>query len=349
MSVQTQSQESTTIGGYGELHFNKPDAGQGVLDFHRFVLFVAHTFNDNLTFKSELELEHTKLEAGEDRGGEIALEQAYLDWQFSEAIGLRAGLLLTPIGTLNEVHEPSTFNGVERPNVDRVVIPSTWRESGAGIYGRIADGMKYQLYLVAGLTAEGLSGASGIRGARQEGLMSSASNPSVTGQLEYIPIAGLSLSGSFFAGKSTGGVDSLGGGVVTLLAGAAQFSDGPFSIRCLGAFTTITDTKAINAAFGKSAGSEIYGFYVEGAYDVAPLIVRETEFRLDLFARLERYDTQAKVVGFDADPANDRTDVTLGLTFKPTYNTVFKFDYQIFVDATDRSMKQFNLGVGYSF
>jgi hypothetical protein len=346
----SQTEEATTVGGYGELHYNEPDGTpQGKLDFHRFVLYLGHSFNDKLSFKSEVELEHTKLEAGSTNGGEIAIEQAYLDWHFNQSIGLRAGIILPPVGIINQFHEPPTFHGVERPNVDRTIIPSTWRESGAGIYGSLSEGVNYQLYLVAGLKAEGFSGSGGIRGGRQEALESSILNPSFTGRVDFIPETDLKIGGSFFFGNTTQGIDSLGNGTLTLLSGDVQYSVERFSLRAVGAYEMISDAEKINNALGNNVADNLYGFYVEGAYDVMPFFCEESEHSLLPFIRYEKYNTQASVTGFTADDRNNRNEITLGISYKPTYNTVFKFDYQFFSNAAEVNTKQLNLGIGYNF
>ena len=348
-----QSQETTTIGGYGELHYNEPDgAAKGRLDFHRFVLYLGHSFNDKLSFKSEIELEHTKIEATSSGGaesGEVAIEQAYLDWQFNEHIGLKAGIILPPIGIINQIHEPPTFNGVERPNVDRIIIPTTWRESGVGIYGTLSEGVKYQLYVMAGLRAEGFNGSNGIRGGRQEALESSPTNPSFSGRVEYVPTSDLKFGGSFFAGNTTQGDSALGSGMLSLISGDVQYNIERFTFRAVGAFESTSDAQKINVAFNNNVADQIYGFYVEGTYNIMPLFAPECEFILSPFVRYEKYNTHAKVTGFIANTAYDRNEVTLGATLKPTYNTAFKIDYQFLNNAADSNTKQLNLGIGYSF
>jgi len=344
-----QTQESTTVGGYGELHYNEPDGDtKGTLDFHRFVLYLAHTFNDELSFKSEVEIEHTKIEAGASSGGEVAIEQAYLDWHFNKSIGLKAGILLPPIGIINQFHEPPIFNGVERPNVETNIIPATWRESGAGIYGELSEGWKYQLYVMAGLKAEGFT-ANGIRGGRQEALESSPMNPSLTGRIDFVPQPELRIGGSFFVGNTTDGIDSLGSGTLSIISGDVQYAVGRFSLRAVGAFESIGNADKINAAFGNRVADQLYGFSIEGAYDIMPLLNSTSEFKLLPFLRYEKYNTQAKVTGFTANDAYDRNEITLGLTFKPTYNTAFKTDYQFLNNAAGTNTKQFNLGIGYNF
>ncbi|HTK82384.1 MAG TPA: hypothetical protein VL633_08850 [Bacteroidota bacterium] len=352
-TLAASAQETTSIGGYGELHYNEPDgAARGTLDFHRFVLYLGHTFNEKISFKSEVEIEHTKIEAtgsGGAEGGEVAIEQAYLDWHFSEHLGMKAGIILAPIGVINQIHEPPTFNGVERPSVDDVVIPTTWREAGAGIYGSFAENTSYQLYAMAGLRAEGLSGEEGLRGSRQEALESSPMNPSITGRIDVVPNTDLKLGASFFVGSTTEGDSALGSGTVGLVSANAQYSTNGFTFRAVGAFAAISDADKINAVYGNDVADQIYGYYIEGAYDVMPLLCAESEFSLSPFIRCEKFNTQAKVTGFAANPLYDRNVTTVGATFKPTFNTAFKIDYQFFNNAADVNTKQLNFGIGYSF
>jgi hypothetical protein len=154
--ASAQEEERTTIGGYGEVHYTNatgPDT-PGQVNVRRFVVFLSHAFSERIAFRSELELEDAKIEGGEE-GGEVALEQLYVDYTLSPAATIRAGLVLPPIGIINEVHEPPTFNGVERPSFDRNVIPSTWRDIGVGLVGTLpgSSGLNYRVYLLNGLGA----------------------------------------------------------------------------------------------------------------------------------------------------------------------------------------------------
>ncbi|HZI72918.1 MAG TPA: hypothetical protein VFD73_02650, partial [Gemmatimonadales bacterium] len=248
--AQDQS-ESTTIGGYGEVHYTNASGpnSPGQIDVRRFVVYVAHSFSERLAIRSELELEDAKVEGGES-GGEIALEQLYLDYTLSPAITLRAGLVLPPVGILNETHEPPTFNGVERPLFDQDVLPSTWRELGAGVVGTLpgSSGLSYRVYLVNGLRAEGFDAVSGIRGGRQEGKEASFANPSVTGRLEWAR-PGLRLGGSFWYGGSANQDPALGTGsfdnAVALLSADARYDTGPLMFRAVAARISIADADLI--------------------------------------------------------------------------------------------------------
>lgn len=353
-AATAQTGSKTTLGGYGELHYNEPNGSKrGTLDFHRFVLYVAHNFNTEISFKSEVEIEHTKLEAGDPDGGEVAIEQAFLEYQLSQSFGFRAGILLAPVGIINMYHEPPTFHGVERPNVERNIIPATWRESGAGVYGAITEGLTYQAYVLAGLDAEGFSAGSGIRGGRQEAFESNPANPSFTGRVDYSPMLGLQLGGSFFAGNSSGDNDSIGNAMVSLWSADVRYSFEDFSFRAVGALAAIGDADRINSRFNNNVADKIFGYYLEGAYNILPLIAPECEQELDVFARFEKYNTQASTTGFPKLAQFNRNDIVFGVTYKPTFNTAFKLDYTFINNALDagafKNSRQLNLGIGYYF
>jgi hypothetical protein len=355
--LHAQDSESTSVGGYGEVHYTNATGPNtpGEVNVKRFVLYLAHSFSERLAFRSELELEDAKIAGGEP-GGEVALEQAYLDYQIIPAFTLRAGLVIVPIGIVNETHEPPTFNGVDRPNFDRDVIPTTWREIGLGAVGTLAgsSGLSYRAYLVNGLKASGFEPVSGIRGGRQEGKEASFANPSVTGRLEWAR-PGLRLGGSFWYGGSANQDPALGTGsfanAVALLAADARYDIGAFMFRGVVANISIADAEAINAAYGGQVGSRINGGYVEGAYNLLSALAPASAQRLNAFLRYENYDTQAKVpAGVVRDESLARRITTFGLSYKPVYNVVFKGDYQL--QRTKAGLGEgevLSLGVGYQF
>ena len=186
--------ERTSIGGYGELHYEGGSRDQ--LDFHRFVLFIGHEFTSRIRFFSEIELEHAW--SGEGRPGEVELEQAYVQIDLSDQHRLNAGIMLIPSGFLNEIHEPPTFFGVERNPVETNIIPTTWWEGGIGLSGNFgASGIAYNLMYTSGLRTP-LTGANAflLRSGRQKTGNAIAKAGAVTGELTYTGIAGLELAAS---------------------------------------------------------------------------------------------------------------------------------------------------------
>src|SRR5688500_10979330 len=187
-----------TLSGYMEIHLDRDQDLPTEADLHRFVLMVGHSFSDRLKFWSEVEIEHAFVEGAEE-SGEVAIEQAYVDLMLHRRFNLRAGMVLIPVGIVNERHEPPTFHGVERTFVDTVIVPTTWRDTGVGAFGDLGGGFAYRAYIVPGLDATGFSADEGIAGGRQQGGRADASDPAVTGRLEYRR-AGLTAGASLWRG-----------------------------------------------------------------------------------------------------------------------------------------------------
>jgi hypothetical protein len=166
------------------------------------VLLFNHGFSDRIRFIGELELEHALVE-GLEESGELELEQAYLDFRLKPALNLRAGMLLAPVGIINERHEPPSFYGVERPFVDTFIVPTTWFDAGAGIYGTFGGSWQYRAYLMAPLDATKITADEGLAEARQKGFLSNVRNVAGTGRLEYVGYPGLTLGTSFWRGETS--------------------------------------------------------------------------------------------------------------------------------------------------
>jgi len=360
-SAQAQQNQGATLGGYGELHYNditydeNGEQKAGKLDFHRFILYAGYNFNDWITFRSELELEHTLVEGGE--GGEVALEQAYIDMRLKREFGIRGGIMLVPVGLVNPIHEPPTFNGVERPNVEKYIIPSTWREAGVGIYGNTRSGLSYKLYAMAGLNPSGITGDEGIRDGRQKAFESTTGNFALTGRLDYNVNLNLKVGASYFfstlthikdANDTWRKISALDGSNINLIEGHIQYQKNRFEARALAVYSVLSDSRSLNAVTGNSAGESQFGAYGELAYDLMPFFT-DTNQQLFAFGRLENYDTQFTTDGVLDNQENNRFEYTFGLTYKPASQVAIKADYQLLQSEGVKNIHQLNLGVGYNF
>ena len=347
---------SNTFGGYGELHYNnyRDSDKKDEIDFHRFVLFYGHKFNDRLRFYSELEVEHALVEGG---GGAVELEQAFLDYRINDALNLKIGAFLVPIGILNETHEPPTFFGVERNEVESRIIPSTWREAGLGVNGEIVQGLRYEAGLTSSLDAGKFSEPEkGIREMRTELREAAAHDFAFYGALNYRGVPGLAVGASVFTGNTgqNGASDAAlknVNGRLLLWDVHAQYRLGGLELRGLYARGSLGDAdKITTAAIARSGDSSLiapktfWGYYAEAGYHFR----LGDEMELAPFVRYERYNTQASVPsGFSADPKNNERVTTLGVNFKLHPQVVFKADFQDFKE--DPKKDRFNLGVGYMF
>lgn len=317
------------LSGYMDFHYNKADGEDGILDFHRFVLLMSHSFSPRIRFVGELELEHAFVE-GLEEAGELELEQAYVDFLLSRKLNVRAGMVLMPVGIINERHEPPVFNGVERPFVDTVIVPSTWFDTGVGIHGDLGRGFRYRGYLVAPLNSLEFTADEGIRGGRQKGSKSNVRNLAVTGRLEYLGLKGLTLGASLWTGQSSFETPLLDTSV-TVGEVDARYRRERLELRGQFAHVRIGDAARLNDTLGLAIGvspniaEALRGFYGEAAYRVwnqgAP---RD----LVVFTRYENFDTQFRMPeGYVPLEEFDRDAWVTGITYYPDPDVAVKFDY----------------------
>jgi len=348
-----------SIGGYGEILYQNfsgsndagaPSGKTDELDVLRGVLYFGYKWNDDWILNTELEWEH----GSTGKNGEASVEFAYLDRMIRPEFNLRAGLVLIPMGLVNELHEPTVFLGARRPGIESAILPTTWRESGIGAFGEVG-GFSYRTYIVNGLDAKGFS-AGGLRGGRQKGSNAKAEDFAWVGRLDWTATPGLIAGGSAYFGDSGQGIaDPLGGeaGVATQLFELhADWKWRGLELRGLWADAELDDVAGLNRALAlegnKSVGESMDGYYVQAGYDLFNR--RDGAARLLPFVRWETYDTQAEVPeGWLANPASDVEILTVGLSLQPFEQVVFKADWQDVDNGAGTGVDQFNVALGYVF
>lgn len=335
-SAGGQWYQNSTFGGYGELHYNglqnnNGGADKNVIDFHRFVLFFGHHFSESLSFFSELEVEHVIASSEDDAKGEVALEQAYLDYQLNSQYTLKGGMILMPFGILNETHEPPTFYGTERNPVEKNIIPTTWSEGGVFVNAHYSNGLSTDLGMTSGLYITADNDFK-IRGGRTRVSKAPMDSPAFSARVKYTGISGLELSvsglyqGDYHQGK-TDTSDSIAGFSTHMI-----YKWQKFRLIALYAdwFLDGNAAKAIGA-------DRQTGWYIEPSWRFSP--------QWGLFARYNNWDNAA---GDNTDSAYSQVD--FGVNYWPHENVVLKADYQI-QNAPDgkTGYDGINLGIGYQF
>lgn len=390
-------EKGLSLAGYGEFLYEnydkKRDDGKEAtqrdqFDALRAVIYLGYKFSDRIIFNSEIEFEHGRTGdpkgVPQERTGSVAVEFAYLDFLLSKPVNVRTGMVLVPMGFLTELHEPPTFHGAMKPDVERIILPSIWRDNGVGILGDPLGDLEYKLYLVSSLYAKGFSSDRGIAGGRQQGTYSISEDLALTGRIDYKGIPGTVIGASFFSGNTgqsskvsvtqkdydyevtdTSGnkrtitvnktaENSLPDSRVNLWDIHAEVNIRGLEIRGLYAQGTIGDVAQLNQARGltgnKSIGEKFYGWYLDAGYDILPLLVKGTRQALTPYIIYERYNTQQKVpAGYTADPANNRTTTTFGIGYKPDPLIVIKADYQDRKNKAGTAVDQFNIAIAYMF
>lgn len=351
-----------SIGGYGEVLYQNfdedrddgaPSGRTDEIDLLRAVFYFGYKFNDRFLFNSEIEYEHGTTGSGAESKGEVSAEFAYIDFLARKEIGVRAGLLLLPVGFINELHEPPIFLGAQRPEVENRILPTTWRELGAGVFGEVGP-IAYRAYVVNGLDAAGFSASSPIRGGRQKGSRARAEDFGLTARVDFVGVPGLLVGGSGYTGNSDQGRTVDGGAfdaTVSIFDAHAEWRWRALQVRGLLTRGSIDDADEINRLNGlsgaSSVGERFLGHYLEAGWDV--LYGRGTA-SLVPFGRWEQLNTQDEVPsGFVANRANDVRVWTVGLNYRPIPQVVVKLDYQDFRNGARTGVNQWNVALGWLF
>ena len=346
--------EGVAFAGYGEMlleNFSaESESGAGGapttrLDFLRAVLYAGYRFNERFLFNSEIEVEHAN---------EIFVEFAYVDYVLNNHLNLRGGLLLLPLGLVNEFHEPNVFIGARRPETEQRIIPSTWRENGGGVLGAYGP-VNFRAYVTNGFNGAGFTSA-GLRGGRQRGVQARAANMAFSGRVDVTPVPGVSGGVGVYDGGSGQEQVVLDGerlDVGTTVAEVhVQAQVRGFDIRGLFARATVNEageaSRALRLAANAPIAERMDGGYVQAGYN----LLSQTRYTMAVtpYVRYEQVDTQSRVpTGFTRDLTRDGEFTTFGVDFKPIPNVVLKTDYQWITNASRTGRSQFNMNLGYAF
>jgi hypothetical protein len=353
-----QVDRGLSIGGYGEFNYQNFVKNEGGasdrFDFLRFVLYTGYKFSDRILLNTEIEFEHATTSSTVTSGdGSVSVEFAALDFFLWEPLNVRAGLLLVPVGFINELHEPTTYFGNIRPSVEREIIPTTWRDGGVGFFGTLAPGLEYRAYLLNSLSAEGFS-SSNLRSGRQQGNRTDFDDIAGVIRIDYTPWVGTSIGTSVWMGDTGQNEEYAGqkpGAFLTIWEAHAQVEWRGLWFRTLGVMTDLDDADVLSVALEDTIASNMFGFYAEVAYDVLPLVLADTTQYLAPFFRYEIYDTQDAVPsGFVRVPGRDPMVYAVGVSYKPHPQVVLKLDYRNFQNGSRNAIPdELNIGAGFIF
>jgi hypothetical protein len=346
--------EGVSLAGYGEMLLENYAAenqsgGGGApitrLDFLRAVLYTGYRFNERFLFNSEIEVEH---------GNEVFVEFAYVDYFLRDNVTLRGGLVLLPLGLVNEAHEPGVFLGARRPETEQRILPSTWRENGAGVLASLGV-VNVRAYVTNGFSAAGFTSA-GLRGGRQRGVQARAADVALSGRVDVTPVPGFLAGVGLYHGGAAQDQVALGGQPVDVDTSIVEVhAQGQFrglDVRGLFARATVGGARDLSLALRLPASAPVaevlQGGYAQIGYNVLSQL--DTRVALTPYLRRERVDTQRRVpAGFTRDLARDVTATSLGIDLKPIPGVVVKTEYQWMTNAARTGRGQFNVNLGYAF
>ena len=357
--------QGISIGGYGEFYFAAPieqtdeTGAVRTADYYRFITYFGYKFNDRIVMNTEIEYEHGTTSANWDGdAGSVSVEFAYLDFLLSDAVNIRAGNLLVPVGYVNVTHEPPFYRGNFRPEIERRIIPSTWRELGAGVHGSFAEGFDYTAYVLNGLNGNEF-GSRGVRGGRQKGNRALWEDVGFVGQVRYDGQGrwGVAASGYYGGADQSWAMLDEGSRPDADLSHWIAEANGylrmaGFDARAMFAMSGIDGAQELFDFDGRVVPERQVGWYVDVAYDVTDLVLGQgATTRIAPWVRFSDFDLQSEVPeGLDPDPARAEQLLTVGLDVKPHPNVVLKGEYvHKSWDADAPRSDELRVGAGFIF
>lgn len=387
------------VGGYGEavytrnFYSDKPNrysspeqyrnGSHGRFDLPHVVLFIGYDFGRGWSMSSEIEFEHGGTESaveieneegGEyekeiERGGEVALEQFYIQKSFMPQLNVRAGMLVVPVGSTNAHHLPTEYFGVYRPEGENTILPCTWHEIGLSVWGRAGD-WRYEALFLPGLDSERFGSQSWIHdGSASPFEFKIANNYAGAFRIDNYSVPGLRLSLSGYIGDSfrntlypTDGEKNKGvHGTVAI--GSFDFCYNNYNFIARGHFDYghLSDSKRIsdfNIAMSKNSTSKRQkvaeaaistGF--EAGYDFFSLSrpLSQKGMKFYLFGRYDYYDSMYKMQKDAKDEWCGRQRVAAGFNFYPIRDIVIKGEYAIgLLKSKYNNEPAVSLGIAYS-
>ncbi len=354
------SKNPLSIGGYGEMFYANPDNGDDFADVYRFITYFGYKFNDWIVLNTEIEFEHG---ADSNNGGKVVVEFFYLDFLLSQEANLRLGHVLVPMGIVNLRHEPTLFNTVQRPEIEKHLLPSTWHENGALVYGRFENAdIEYTAGVVNALNLNNeytrnvdtvdnkVDQSKWIREGRLGSSKDASFDPAFVGRVDYTGINGLMVGASVYYGggsnikdpKPEDPIQDVSGLTTTMFDIHAIYDNGPFSAYGLYTQTNLDGAEKLS----DTAVEKASGYYLNASYDVSSLV--GLNYTLPVFAQYQNYNPAEKTVdGLNEDEFQTEV-VTIGLNFFPADQVVLKADYAM-KEVNNVDTNTFSFGLGFIF
>jgi hypothetical protein len=343
------SAPKATIGGYADVMYNilsrqnLDNPSRNSFGQQRLVPFIFADITDRVKFAAEIEIERGGTNSPQGDGS-IQVEFAQLDYLVNEKINLRGGILLMPVGKFNLLHDSPLNDLVDRPMVSRVIIPSTWFEAGAGVYGTFyptaLSKIDYELYAVNGMTqTAGAITDLGVRNARGSVSRDRDDSKAIVGRLAFSPMLGIEIAGSGYHGQYKPSTATVGSGNLDIFAVDWTLQRGPFELIGEAAWVRISNNNATGVAGNGIGPAGMFGYYVQGNYHFMPELLKRlapSHFSdASTFTATVRWeqvdtDTDNRTIG-GANTLGNRRELdrlTMGLNFRPIEDTVFKINWQ---------------------
>ena len=403
LSIENQyvKKSRLTVGGYGEAVFTrnfysdnmfryshadryKDAKGHGRVDLPHVVIELGYDFGNGWTMGSEIEFEHggnevaVEIEAEEtgefeheiERGGEVALEQFWIQKSFSKALNIRMGHIIVPVGQTNNAHIPTQFFTAYRPEGEMTIMPCTWHETGISLWGK-AGKWRYEAMVIPALNSNMFNNANWVKNGSASGYeFKVANNLAGVVRIDNYSIKNLHIGVSGYIGNTfnndivTNESEKYKNVKGTLMIGTFEFDYKADGLIVRGNFDYghLNDA-AIISAYNKNqnhqsfspyprslVGEEAVALGGEVAYDIFHCLKRTGDRKLYAFGRYDYYDSYIPYASaITLYEWTERHVMTLGVNYYPIKQVVIKAEYsQRFLKEQYNTEPMFSLGVAYS-
>lgn len=400
-STQQQKKVSRlSVGGYGEANFtrnffsdhvsrysqpeaHKDDPSHGRFDIPHAVIYLGYDFGKGWSFGTEIEFEHGGAgiayekedeEGGEweqetEKGGEVELEQFWLQKSFAPWANIRVGHIVVPIGLNNAHHEPLSYFTVYRPEGENTIMPSTWHQTGASLWGRFKD-FRYEAQFLAGLNADQFTNVGWIHKGHKSPMEFDVANKyGVALRIDNYSVAGLRIGLSGYHGHSIGNTypnDANGAGATykgKVAIGSVDFTYDAHNwiVRGQADYGYLGNAGELKYMYNRLnskspykhsafVSSNAYAIGIEAGYNIFSQIqpLRQKGERLYLFGRYEAYNPYASKTNGVSYDYTEVKRMVVGFNYRPIRQIVIKGEYsKRFLKSLYNDEPSVNIGVAY--
>ena len=343
------------------------DKSHGRFDLPHVVINLGYDFGKGWTMGSEIEFEHggngtaveiEAEEAGEyeaevEKGGEVALEQFWINKAFwSGKFNVKAGEIIVPVGYSNSFHEPNQFFTVYRPEGESTILPNTWHQLGVSLWGKLKN-WRYEVQFLSGLNSESFTAENFVHyGATSPYEFKVANNYAGAFRVDNYSVEGLRVGLSGYYGYTFRNTLRTPGkkyddvtGALSIIAADFALNRWNWIVRGNVDFAHFSDADEIstynqanwthhkyqdgNPHHYTNIGSHAVAYALEAGYNVFSQIpkMREAKEKLYVFGRFEHYNSMSSGTYESMYKYTKKYRFALGLNYSPVSQVTIKGEY----------------------
>jgi len=289
--------------------------------------------------------EFGEFETEVEAGGEVKLEQVYIDIAYKKYLNFKIGKFKVYFGLAQNLDTPDEYFTTHRPEMENELLPLGWYETGIELNGKfLNDKIQYRVAFVNGLDASGFSSRGFIkRGHQTRFEMANAENWAIATRFDYK----FGQHKNSFIGISTyfGNTadnrpkpDLKTTAYLFLAEGHLSYNEGPLRFNSILLYGNLQNSdlvtlrnKNLSNALGVKrtpVAKNALGFSAEIGYNIFAITNLKTKQKLYPFARYDFYDSMYKTATTITDnPRWERSVITGGLNWFLHKGVILKAQY----------------------